>query len=492
MSEMGNIEMSGLTEQAGAAYLAWARKKGKSVDKKSIAEFLEFAKKEGINLSAITDNDYGVLGIEKTEAQQYVGTQLLRETRAVVDPYLNAEIFEQQQTAAREQLRAQFIKEMGLENPDSKEAKEISQALFNYGAREFDQWLKDNQGRLNLKGEHIQAAVGAYTNASNYARHHNILWISDAQLERRKQIIRDYGSMERYASNDLTTSVLQYFKAHGDKATLADAVSVALFGHTGVIKDDSTAAKFIDGSLFASSMTQQKELEAARAYAYNRWKNANPGGTYAAFEKAMSEAGKWANTEGLRTHFDESGKDFADWDKSGPNKDKNIKELNEAIRTNEIAEAVKRRDDAFDRVMDEVSLKAEYTEPGKPKSSEELFNLAEFADMTTAKAKAGHMRGNKDALMKKYGWSEDAYKARLDYWDAQAEIDEKSKAPDSEKKEESTNNNTAATAKNTASLEAVTAALWRLNSLLWRITTGTPQHVALAHLNNDMNRAQVS
>lgn len=485
MSEMGNIEMSGLTEQAGAAYLAWARDKGLPVGKESITKFLETAKKEKINLSAITEGDYTKLGINKTDAQQYVGTQLLRETRAVVDPYLNAEIFEQQQTAAREQIRAQFIKEMGLDNPDSKEAKEISQALFNYGAREFDQWLRNNQARLGLEGKHIQNAVGAYTNANNYARHHNILWISDAQLERRKQIIRDYGSMERYASNDLTTSVLQYFKAHGEKATLADAVSVALFGHTGVIKDDSTAAKFIDGSMFAGSISKQKELEEAQAYAYNRWQQNHPGGTFAEFRQAMEE--KFLDPEKLRG----TGDDFAEWNKSGGNKEKDIKALKEAIRADDIVEAEKRQEGAVERLMGAVAYKADYAAPGEPLTREgepltreKLFQLADFAteNLTTAKAKANYIRGNKRVLKEKYGWGEDDYKARLDYWDAQAEIDEKSKAPDTNKNEESTNKNTTATANNTASINSLTTVLQQIH---WLLSTGMRLPIkSLAHLNN--------
>lgn len=487
MSEMGNIEMSGLTEQAGAAYLAWARDKGLPVGKESITKFIETAKKEKINLSAITDRDYETLKIKKTDAQQYVGTQLLRETRAVVDPYLNAEIFEQQQTAAREQLRAKVIEDIG--GLTAEQEATIKQALFNGDATSFDKVIRE----LKLDPTQVQNAVNAYTNAYNYARHHNILWISDAQLERRKEIIRDYGSMERYASNDLTTSVLQYFKAHGDKATLADAVSVALFGHTGVIKDDSTAAKFIDGRMFASNISEQKKLEEARAYAYDRWKDDNPNGTYEEFAQAMSQ--DFTDAEGLRLRFDKSGKDFADWDKSGGSKDKAIKTLNEAKLTSDIAEAEKRREAAAKRILGEAAYQ-EYAGRGIT-LPEDYLNISDFADAgaTTAKAKAEYMRGNRRPLMNKYGWSEDEYKARQDYWDNQAKIEELNKTPDSKNKDadkKDREDNTKATVDNTASLNSVATALWQLNKLLWNITTKTPQYVALTYLNNGTNKDPVS
>jgi hypothetical protein len=464
MSEMGNIEMSGLTEQAGAAYLAWVRKNDKQVGKESIAEFLKTAKDKRINLSAITDDDYETLKINKTEAQQYVGTQLLRETRAVVDPYLNAEIFEQQQTAARAQLRAEVIAAIGGGLKEDQQAA-IEQALFNGDATSFDAVIR----KLGLDETQVKNAVNAYTNAYNYARHHNILWISDAQLERRKEIIRDYGSMERYASNDLTTSVLQYFKAKGEDATLADAVSVALFGHTGVIKDDSTAAKFIDGSMFASKQLEEKRLEDAQGYRYAVWKEGrkkDEDSSWAAFIADKDWSGSHldpdtligkGNTQAYKDYLKNTGE---------------VARNNHQLKLAKADHAIKSAEAELKKVAEADGTKVKANADGDG----QYLTIKELDGLNTNEEKLEKLRSAKYGTTLRNTYGSKYIDAAIEYYESLVKR-EKLKASDPAKTKtedkETAEKNNQAVSKNTDMLQAVATALYTTNKLLNAVVYGS-------------------
>lgn len=288
-SVMANIELSGDTERLAAMYTAWADKNGKEDNKQSISDFLKTLHDQRIdlnNLNSVSDEQLKALGIDRKTVNSFIGSAELRQRRTSLDPYLNASLYESRQMSGRAEILKNFKKSLEQAGVSEDKINKLQEALFSSNAGS----IQTKAAELGLSADQLRALRTAYTNADSYAKSFNIDWVSEKQLQRQTEIYRNYGSMERYAAQDLTTSVLQYFKTHGDKATLADAVSVALFGHTGVIKDDSVAAKFVDGSLFASEKSQEQELTQARAYAYRNWKEkkGNEKLTYKDFLKDVS------------------------------------------------------------------------------------------------------------------------------------------------------------------------------------------------------------